>query len=102
MKKILLILLIFALCLVGCQPTDNGDDLLPNEENGEASKDEQADENLEKDEGDNNKISTSLKVGTTEWEINKKPPIHPITNANDPQDESADFLYVFNVKYGEF
>ncbi len=102
MKKVLLLLLIFTLCLVGCQPADKGDDLLPNEENGEASKDEQADENLKENEENINKPSTSLKAGTYEWQSNKKPPIHPITNANDPQDESADFLYVFNLEYGDF
>ena len=105
MKKLLLILLIFALFLTGCNtlPTaENSDDSLLNEENGESSKNEQEDGAPEKNEGNNHQTVTPLRAGTYEWAVNKKPSIHPISNANNPQDESADFLYVFNVEYGDF
>ncbi|MBQ9806858.1 MAG: hypothetical protein IJW49_10200 [Clostridia bacterium] len=89
MKKILLFLLIFTLCLVGCQPVEpvEGNENSNNNQNNESAENVEGNEN-----SDNNQNN----------ETTEKTPATQITNEGQPQDENDDFLFVFKGKSGYF
>ncbi|MBQ9806682.1 MAG: hypothetical protein IJW49_09290 [Clostridia bacterium] len=89
MKKILLFLLIFTLCLVGCQPVEpvEGNESSNNNQNNESAKNVEGSENSANNQNN---------------ETTEKTPATQITNEGQPQDESDDFLFVFKGKSGYF
>ncbi len=97
MKKLLIFLLIFSFLLISCQPAE------PTSENNETNHNQNQTENQPTDSNeDNTSKQPSSSITNSPEKPEKKPPLVPITNKDDPQDESADFLFVFDVKYGEF
>ena len=101
MKKLLLFLLIFAVFLTGCStvaPADEGTTPPTDDVGDETPSGEQA----PADNDDDSTTKPTFTIKYPEPKPEKKPPAVPITNKNDPQDETAPFLFVFDVKYGEF
>lgn len=89
MKKLLLILLIFALFLTGCSAPAPA----AGNENSNDNPNNESAENVEGNENpdDNQNTKPTEKVPATQ-----------ITNEGQPQDESADFLFVFKGRNGYF
>ena len=104
MKKLLLFLLIFAIFLTGCStvaPADEGT-TPPTDDVGDETLSGGQDDKAPANSDEENSQKEPLKAGTDAWVTEKKPPLVPITNAGEPQDENDDFLFVFDMKYGEF
>ena len=80
MKKLILILLIFALFLTGCSTP------------APAAGDQNSENNQSNESSDNNQNAESA----------EKTPATQITNEGEPQDENDDFLFVFKGKSGYF
>ena len=90
MKKLLLFLLIFALFLMGCStpaPAEGGNETPDAQQNGSDASAPTIDQN-----NDSNDPNQS----------HEKVPVTQITNEGKPQDESADFLFVFKGRNGYF